>query len=320
MDITRAPSERTWSPLTRELDKATSPVTLFFKQRYPNVKAIQKRYREGAGPLMLDTNCAHTGTLGTAFDWAVRFLLHPQPRPSLALYGARRLPLLETATIDVIHRLGITPSPDGSLGQATFDGPAAGTTVDRKLLLRGCWVLALLTEVSRAGARPGSPLAQFGPLEEPDADELLALATEHDLAELGELSDLAADRLLPQLFERRGRWALGPTFDGSILMNADADFIAARLLIELKTTLGDKRSDGTRRAGLDGPTLYQMIGYALLDFSDQFALDTVGLYSARYGHLALWPLHELLSELAGRSVDLATERRVLRTVLQRQVA
>lgn len=97
---------------------------------------------------------------------------------------------------------------------------------------------------------------------------------------------------------------------------ADADFVAAGLLVELKTGLGDKRADASRRAGLEGTTLYQIIGYALLDFSDQFAIDTLGLYSARYGHLALWPLPELLSELAGRTVDLVAERDALHAVLQ----
>jgi hypothetical protein len=42
--------------------------------------------------------------------------------------------------------------------------------------------------------------------------------------------------LLPQLASRTGLWALGPTFAGSALIKADADLIAAGLLLELKTS------------------------------------------------------------------------------------
>ena len=99
-------------------------------------------------------------------------------------------------------------------------------------------------------------------------------------------------------------------------MNADADLVAAGLLVELKTGLGDKRRDGTRRCFLEPKTLYQMIGYVLLDFNDTYQFDSVGLYEARYGHLTMWSLQGLLDEAAGRSVEVAAERDRLHTLLQ----
>lgn len=56
-----------------------------------------------------------------------------------------------------------------------------------------------------------------------------------------------------------------------------ADLIADGLLIDLKTNLGDKRADGTRQASLDATTVYQILGYLLLDFADGFAIDYLGL-------------------------------------------
>lgn len=53
---------------------------------------------------------------------------------------------------------------------------------------------------------------------------------------------------------------MGPTFAGSRFMNADADVIAAGLLLELKTNLGNKRSDGTRRG--DGPLRKRVVAAA----------------------------------------------------------
>jgi hypothetical protein len=80
---------------------------------------------------------------------------------------------------------------------------------------------------------------------------------------------------------------LGDRADGSQLVGgADADLIAAGLLVDLKVTLGDKRRDGTRRLSLDKAEVYQLVGYTLLDFDDIYRIGEVGIFSARYGYLA----------------------------------
>jgi hypothetical protein len=103
---------------------------------------------------------------------------------------------------------------------------------------------------------------------------------------------------------------LGPTFVGSRdVGGADADVIAGRLLLEWKATLGPRRqSDSRRYCSLDLITLQQLLGYLLLDYQDEYAIDTLGLYAARYAYLVTWPAAELLGELAGGPVDLAQLR------------
>lgn len=54
--------------------------------------------------------------------------------------------------------------------------------------------------------------------------------------------------------------------------------------------------------------LRQVIGYLLFDRSDAYGIDHVGIYSARFGHLVIWPVAEVLEMLAGRAVDLADLR------------
>jgi hypothetical protein len=76
-------------------------------------------------------------------------------------------------------------------------------------------------------------------------------------------------------------WALGPTFAGSELIKADADLIAAGLLLELKTSA---------KLSLGITDLLQVIGYALLDFADAYRISELGIFSARYGYLATWEL------------------------------
>jgi hypothetical protein len=259
--------------------------------------------------------------------------LHPQPSLALALQGAARLPgklgsagspRLASAITGLAERLVFIPTRDGFAGLhvRTFHGPVKGSVIDDELLLRGCWALALLAEMFRMGPVPlpaGSPLHALD-LRSVRSDDLLGLATPDTVAEIAELRSLARTSLLPHLTGRIGLWALGPTFEGSKLMSADADVIAGGLLVELKTGLGDKRSDGTRRCGLETKTLYQMIGYVLLDLDDTYLIDSVGLYEARYGHFATWSLQDLLDETAGRHVDPADERDQFRALLAGRTA
>ena len=187
-------------------------------------------------------------------------------------------------------------------------GPLRGSDADPEHLARACWVLALLTEVYRRGPM----VAALGPLgrfrdRRPPADELLALAPPAALGQLTAFRQVFETALLPKLARRRGLWALGPTFTGSALIRADADLIAARLLLDLKTT-AKKPSHGI-------VDLFQVIGYALLDFDDEYKLDELGIFSARYAYLATWGLSALLEELAGGQVSLQATRMEFRELL-----
>jgi hypothetical protein len=96
------------------------------------------------------------------------------------------------------------------------------------------------------------------------------------------------------------------------LLNADADLIAAGLLLELKTS--------ARRLSLGVADLFQVLGYVLLDYDDEFSLHSVGIFSARYGYFAAWDLGPLLDELAGHPVSLGTVRRQFRELLTEHAA
>jgi hypothetical protein len=58
-----------------------------------------------------------------------------------------------------------------------------------------------------------------------------------------------------------------------------------------------------------------VIGYALLDFDDEYRLNALGIFSARYAYLATWELPALLSELAGHNADLRMVRGRFRDLL-----
>jgi hypothetical protein len=87
------------------------------------------------------------------------------------------------------------------------------------------------------------------------------------------------------------------------LSGADADIILDGCLIDFKATINPK---------FERDWLYQVLGYAFLDFEDSYHIHSVGLYLARQGVLIQWPLVTLLKDLTGASVTLDALREEFR--------
>jgi hypothetical protein len=300
-------------PLTAELERKESPVRRFLDERFTTgLRDLQRRYRQVAPPLVVpsaDRAEANPGTVGTAVDWLLRFMLNPRPSLQLAATGAalcrRRSGMVEAFT-EIAESLGYDTDAIPGRGVSDFNGPVAGNNADPVHLAGACWALALLTEMYR------NPIAaMLGPLgrfegRRASADELLSMASPAALGQLAAFREVFASALLPELAQRPGRWFLGPTFAGSILMKADADLIAAGLLLDLKTE---------SKLSLGVVTMHQLIGYALLDFDDSYQITSTGTFSARYAYLSAWDFHTLLDELAGQHVDLQSVRQEFRELL-----
>jgi hypothetical protein len=191
--------------------------------------------------------------------------------------------------------------------------PARITSRDDEWQARVCDALALLVEPLRAYSIDGSRLMRLD--ERCGLQELLALANDAEVTDLIAMRDLACKYLLPAL--PAGLVATGPAFDGSHDLNADADLIAGGMLVDVKAGQGgNPRKDGTRAAHLGRDELDQLIGYTLMDYTDTFRLHTLAIYAARFGHLATWPVDELLTRLAGQPIDLAALRKDFSRVLQ----
>jgi hypothetical protein len=208
---------------------------------------------------------------------------------------------------EIARSLGLGRDEMAGEGEPAFTGPLRGSDADPEYLARACWVLALLTEVFRRGPM----VAALGPLgrfqdRRPSADELLALAPPAALDQLTAFRQVFQTALLPKLARRRGPWALGPVFTGSALIRADADLIAAGLLLDLKTSA---------KLSLGIENVLQVLAYALLDFDDEYQLHELGIFSARYAYLATWNLSALLEELAGHQVSLQATRAEFRQLL-----
>jgi hypothetical protein len=333
--------------LTRELDNRHSPVRQLLDERFTSgLRDVQRRYRDiGRGLVVppVPPAQANPGTVGTAADWLLRYLLYSRPdvHPAMAAAATLLGPKMMRALADMTTMLGapprrywgpvasgpepvnhlagiedlIAPIDAPPVEPATFTGPVPGNAADPELLAWGWWVLALLTEGFRVGPRalPPGPLAAFyrvdagSSLSQPDvtADDLLAVIPSAALDQLTRFREVFEATLIPRLAGRRGTWALGPSFAGSALFGgADADLIAAGLLLKTRKEVSLGRAD-----------LFQVIAYALLDFDDEYRIDTVGIFSARHAYLAAWPLDALVDELAGHPVSLFATRDEFRQLL-----
>ena len=292
-------------PLTYELALKDSPIRRFFDDRLtPGLKDAQAAYRIAAGPLLVPgvpREAADAGTIGTAADWMMRFLVHPNPSLRLAAQGASLCGMMP-ALKELAFMLGFR---DG--GVEEFTGPARGSGAEPDLLYRACWGLALLTEVYRRGPDIAA-IGPIGRLQDGSARSLLDAAPDAGLKQLAALRGVMESVLLPAVTSRQGLWAIGPVFAGSQIMPGDADLVAGGLLAELKTTI--------KKPSLGMTDLWQMLGYVCVDYADEFAMTDVALFSARYGYLAQWNLDVLLSHLAGRAVTAAALRAEFRALLE----
>jgi hypothetical protein len=337
--------------LTGELRKPDSPIRRFFEERLGSIGGIQRNFRENAGQLRVPSGEANAGTVGTATDWLLRFLVRPDPPVDLAMRGTIPLgPTFRAAFLEVAATVGATvPSvPDslprplasdkvataewvaarrarraslkGTNEQKSWQGPTLGSTIEAELLARFCWLLALCTEVYRGGGRTlvTGPLARYRDTGSRPvlAEELLALAPHTALEEVALLREVLERVLLPVLRTRNGPWRLGPVFAGSDLVgNADGDLCAAGLLLELKTTKGRRakaRDSEDWMCTLRKDELQQLVGYALLDFDDEYQLDELAIFSVRYEYLVRWQIGYLVAEISDGQLDVVTARQELR--------
>ncbi|WP_143044229.1 hypothetical protein [Nonomuraea jiangxiensis] len=98
-----------------------------------------------------------------------------------------------------------------------------------------------------------------------------------------------------RLATRAEECASGATFDGSSDIPADADLIAAGTLIDVKSI--------RRVHDFPLPTVYQLLGYVLMEYSDRYRIDAVGVYLSRagVGHVAGGGLPGVAGSQASRS-------------------
>jgi len=287
--------------LTSELADPASPVTRFLKRAVPLVSEGKRNGRyEASAKRVLGLDAlpskrlaapvagANPGTVGTAFDYRFRYALEPcDPRQFVAKLGAANVIVAHPKARNAIEWFF------KNLDQLTDDlKPWARqlTTNQDDLLARYCVILALFEAVFRSGyymiEMPTTRRKQSTPAKEP----LLALASDQlaqDVVGVMRVATATVDEL-KLLISRGLLYKPNPTFTGSgSIGGADADFTLGDTLYELKT-VRSLTPAAFREA------LIQMVGYALLDYSDSFGIRNIAVYFGRFGWMDTIPLWQLL--------------------------
>lgn len=316
--------------LTSELKDTNSPIYQYMKERFPNIRPILAdwtRQLAGASTVCPTNTTAYPWSIiGMAFDYRMRYYFGITPSIDLAAFkgaigilgfhpsiidnnsGARGN---ATETIRVAIESIVTKTSKKSQNSLRFSLASLFTEfftsleavlasthpvgrrldeAEEGLLARNCYILALLEAVYRAGLVAASPLF-FEP--KITLNNLLSAVEDQWVDDLCALSWMFYDRYsdllsLPIISN--------PSFVGSTdVRGADADIIINGALIDTKTTINSQKRSRWLR---------QLLGYVLLDYSDQHRIHTVGFYLARQGVLLKWPLAELIPILAGGNVSL----------------
>ena len=264
--------------LTSMLKSRGLPLREFFEDRLPNLKPLQEDWRNCGAPSIVPPAPVVWSLVGAAFDYRLRYLfVKTSVEEFVAALGAARTGEVFFSFEIFGASLGEFIEAHNPIGRLLY--PAAEAQ-----LARYCYVLAMYESLFRA-AEVRSPLLELR--EGASAEEQLALVPVEAVEDLVALTAAAVDSLGPMLGQRI---FANPTFAGSPdVGGADADLIVDSCLIDIKTT---------KSHGLDRAMVYQLVGYLLLDYEDEYAIRDIGFYLSRVPALIRWPAEAAIASMS----------------------
>ena len=302
--------EMKYQPLTEHLKDSNSLVKQFLKQRFPRTASLTRKanlqlrsedtINPGFKPKTYDL-------LATAIGYRIRYSFAITPVDELAesvgvwffsyYWGDYPSPLHSHKPIkDFFASLDDTLEAIAPVRQRLKDE-------QEKLLARYCYVLALFKQLCcDTDSYLYSPLLMPRPKQ--SVDELLAIPTDAELADLCAMSWLFYDRYHDRLSLRS---VLIPTLKEYVVVNESvADLIVNRCLMRINASI---------KPEITPLLLRQLAGYLLLDEKDKYKIRSVGIYMARQGKLLQWPVVDFLRQLTGKDmVPLAQLRQEFHTL------
>lgn len=286
--------------LTWHLKQQGSPVREFFVERFPNTRPfatdLRTALKDAETLLPPDSSRRYPfGIVGQAIDFRIRMYFSPDQFSDMVSRGlvlaagpfARQW--VRSQGIHLIRMAKRASSAKGTLNREQEES-----------VCRICVALSWFEAMGRGAPAPQELRSvNWSSLT---AEQLTSLPEQIWIDDLVQMSWRFA--------ERRSDWfnqqaICNPLFDGGDdVQGADGDLILGHTLLDFKTTI---------RFAWDRNSLYQIIAYALLDYDDRYALDSIGFYLPRQDVLRTWPLEHLL-RTAGN--DLSLTIRSLRQALR----
>jgi len=305
--------------LTSSLKEPTSAMSRFLTEHLPGVDGLLSDYRRRlvrypapAGPAAGAGQRPEYRMLGHTIDHRLRISLGA-PTGQPIKEGIVRAAIDDDGwpapdVISTVQAVGAVLLKELDQYESSDGQPLAFDFETEDRLVRLCHVASSFEAIFRhvgwirgnslGSSRPGATLDEIVDAVPPyivdDIRQQMRLA-----AHPGPFDDL---RQLPA-----AQRVCGPVFDGSLHVGgADADFILRGQLIDCKATIRPER--------MGRAELYQLAGYLLLDYSDSYSIDSVGLYLSRQGALIDWNVADFLGFM-GAQLELPDLRAACRYAL-----
>lgn len=279
--------------LTSRLDLKSDPLRIFLHERFPNTKILINEIRTVASSR--ETIRPQIVVPWSLLGWAIDFRICGYYRP-VAFHGFPGLGHLwgeeefDMFCMDLSEQLEERSIEISSVGRRLERS-------DEEWLCRFCVVLAMFEVIERSGKEPTELM-----LLDPNAtttEAFLAGIPQEWVDDMCQMSWAFYDASAKLL---KHPTILSPSFVGSEdVGGADADFIVDNCLLEIKSTVDLKRSRPE--------WIYQILGYSLLDYSNEYEITSVGFYLVRQGTYIRWSLHEFMTILSGKESILVAELR-----------
>ncbi|MEU6381697.1 hypothetical protein [Streptomyces sp. NPDC046909] len=274
------------------------------------------------GPLLLPVPTARRerSAIGTAVDQRLRLAFtaaEPLDRSTaIGIALSSRIP--DAPVADALIRVGTHLAQELSATAACTELdarrlPLARTAGAEDRLARILLAAAWYAVAARAGAAfLATPLYRAA-AQDPDGftlDRLLVLPRPEVVGDVVQQIERAAESELGPRRQQSlpGHCVAGPGFPGQQI-GADADLVVDGLLLDFKST--------TLVRELSQHTLWQLLGYLLLDREDRYRIDSVGIYLTRRGTLVHWSVPDFLNLLGARRRDLPVLRAAVAQLLAR---
>ncbi|MFE2675720.1 UvrD-helicase domain-containing protein [Streptomyces hygroscopicus] len=298
--------------LTGQLKYDSSPISQFMARHLPHSENLVRDYQRRIAGLVhpvqpIDVQYPNWSALGHAIDYRLRLSLGG--RLGLAVVAGVML-LDETGPLRGAPARGARKAlhTAGRELLATVDTYLADpSSLEENALIRLCFVAGFFEDIARTGEiRRFSMLSSATPAT--TLDDLTAAVPGYVITDIDQQMHLAEKPFAPFRALPSASRVCGPVFAGSgDIGGADADYILGGLLLDCKATKDPRR--------LGREEIYQLAGYLLLDYDDQFGIHQVGLYLSRQGGLITWDAADFLRRL-GASAPLAHLRAQLRQHLR----
>jgi hypothetical protein len=280
--------------LVAQLRHDTSPLSQFMATHLPRSARLERDYLQRVKSLPnpvqpIDVQYPNWSALGHTIDYRLRLSFGASLGAAaamgvIALDGASPLPgapappvrqALTTAARQLLKAIDTHRTDPGSLTE--------------EHLVRLCFVAAFFEDIYRTGQIRRRSMLTDATSSTTLAD-LAAAVPGYVIDDIADQMRLAEQPLGPYRALPPHAQVCGPEFTGSSdLGGADADYILDGLLLDCKAATEPRR--------LGRGEIYQLAGYLLLDYDDEYGINRVGLYLSRQGGLISWTTNEFLQGL-----------------------